>query len=110
MIRLARSSSPSPRYSLRNGFAAFSRRWFRLPAALELLLARRMECRARQACRSNPVRDSRKPTVLALEGREAPQLVLPLAVGAAAGAAVVGQMLASPPSAQAAEYVDVSVA
>jgi RHS repeat-associated protein len=47
--------------------------------------------------------------LLALEGREAPQLVLPLAVGAAAGAAVVGQMLVNPPSAQAAGYVDVSV-
>jgi hypothetical protein len=47
---------------------------------------------------------------MALETREGPQLLVPLAVGAAAGAAVVGQMLFSPTPAQAANYVTTDVA
>jgi hypothetical protein len=40
-----------------------------------------------------------------LETREGPQLLVPLAVSAGAGAAVVGQMLLSPAPAQAANPV-----
>src|SRR5262245_48581625 len=73
-------------------FAAFFQRWFRVPAMLERLLARRLECGS-AAARFRTPRPDRKPALLALEDREAPQLMVPMAA-AVGGAIIASQVLA----------------
>jgi hypothetical protein len=74
---------------------------------LERLLARRFECGS-AAARFRPPRPDRKPALLALEDREAPQLMVPMAV-AVGGAIFASQVLASQARASSTEHVNVSV-
>jgi hypothetical protein len=89
MMLAARTTARNRSCSFTSRFSSFLQSWIRKPDALKRAVRR-------------------APALLALEGREAPQLLAPWAIGAAGAMAVATQAWASTTSAPATSFVDVT--